>query len=60
LVSGANGIEIISDESCANILIEELNKFIKFYGLEIETNTKEVTYKFFKNTAEKDYFISKW
>mgnify|MGYP001161308292 FL=1 len=58
MVSGANGIEIISDESCANILIEELNKFIKFYGLEIETNTKEVTYKFFNNTAEKDYLLA--
>ena len=57
LVSGTNGIEIILDESCENILIEELNKFIKFYGLEVEIDTIKINYKFFNDTS-KSYVLA--
>mgnify|MGYP001166892401 FL=1 len=45
-------------ESCLSILSDELNKFIKFYKLEIEISSREVFYKFFKKSDSADHVFS--
>ena len=59
MVSDVNGIKIILDELSENIVIEELNKFIKFYGLEIEIDSSVIIYNFFNNSDEKDYVLAR-
>ena len=49
LLSNENGLEIFVDESSFNVLFEELNKFIKFYRLEMKISSREIFYKFFQN-----------
>mgnify|MGYP001163471287 FL=1 len=58
LVSNGNGLEIFVDKSGLDILLEELKKFIKFYGLEMEISSKEVFYEFFQKNNHKDHIFS--
>ncbi len=39
-------------------MLEELNKFIKFYSLEMKISSKEVFYEFFQKNNHKDYIFS--
>ena len=57
-MSNENGLEILIDESCLCILLEELNKFIKFYNLEMEISSREVLYSFFKKSNSRDHIFS--
>ncbi len=58
LLSNENGLEVYVDESGLSILFEELNKFIKFYKLEMEISSKEVFYKFSQNNDNFEYIFS--
>ena len=54
-VSDNGGINLLLDESSESVLTEELNKFIRFFGLEIAIGSKNVTYKFFSRKDTSDY-----
>ena len=58
MVSNENGLEIFVDESSLSILLEELNKFIKFYSLEIEISSKKVFYEFFQKNDNTEHIFS--
>ena len=58
LISNENGLEIFVDESSFNVLFEELNKFIKFYRLEMKISSREIFYKFFQNNDNLEYVFS--
>ena len=58
-MSDENGLEILVDKSCSSILHEELSKFIKFYDLKMEINSRELIYKFFKKYDSAGYIFSK-
>ena len=58
MLSNESGFEILVNESCLSILFDELNKFIKFYKLEMETSSREVFYKFFKKSKSEDHIFS--
>tara|TARA_B100001027_G_scaffold204897_1_gene167364 strand:- start:497 stop:1030 length:534 start_codon:yes stop_codon:yes gene_type:complete len=58
LLSNENGLEVFVDESGLSILFEELDKFIKFYKLEMEISSREIFYKFFQNNDNFEYIFS--
>ena len=58
LLSNEKGLEVFVDESGLSILFEELNKFIKFYKLEMEISSKKVFYKFSQNNDNFEYIFS--
>ena len=58
MLSNENGLEVFVDESGLSILFEELDKFIKFYKLEMEISSREIFYKFFQNNDNFEYIFS--
>ena len=51
-------IEILIDESSVDLLCEELEKFIKFYDLELEISSREVIYSFHNDSKSKAHIFS--
>ena len=54
-----DNLEILIDESSVNILFEELNKFIKFYGLEMGISSRNLSYRFFTESYDLEHIFSK-
>ena len=58
LMRNHGDIEILIDESSVDLLCEELDKFMKFYDLELEISSREVIYSFHKGSKSEANIFS--